>query len=377
MSEARIGYTNAMPEPVWFDPLGAAREKSFRGMLWGTAVGDAWGYPTEFLKRDKIVRWYGADGPELPVSPRISDDTQMTLALAQALSEADDAEQAEDLIIRHFLDWLHDPDNDRAPGRACTSSLRRLEKDPRCRWPEATSQDSKGAGANMRVGPAAFIKDDRQRFTVARTQAAITHGHPTAVIASEMTAATIWLIAHGDHRLDGLLDSATRAAQFEYRTHGYPDIYKHDGIRQIAERRDQQFGYDRVEDGMIVYDNWAGEYQGQGRREIADALTRAAEGLEGYSDGDDPCKHVGQGWTAEEALAVALFCIEVSERDHPGDPYAALRLAASTNGDSDTIGAIAGAVLGAAYGPDPYRQIGTNIEPRYREWLESVAMPGF
>lgn len=350
-------------------------EQSFRGMLWGTAVGDAWGYPTEFLKRAKILRWYGAGGPQFPAKPRISDDTQMTLALASGLAEASGEGLIEIHAIDHFLKWLDDFDNNRAPGGTCMSSLRRLKESPAYRWWEHTSIDSKGNGANMRVGPAAFMPNTDIMRRTAWTQAAITHGHPTALIASEYTTAAVWLLAHGHQRPAGLLDYMAVLARGEYATKGDPFIYEIAGIGHIAQRRGQQFGWDLVEDGVIVYDDWYGEYQGQGRWEVAEALTRAAEAVDSYAPGDDPCDYAGQGWSAEEALAVALLCIEVSERHHPGDPYAALRLAASTNGDSDTIGAIAGAILGAHHGPEPYREIGKDIEPRYREWMDTVPMP--
>jgi ADP-ribosylglycohydrolase len=49
---------------------------------------------------------------------------------------------------------------------------------------------------------------------------------------------------------------------------------------------------------------------------------------------------------AEEALATALLCVLL----HPNDPVRALRQAATTSGDSDSIAAIAGALAGAHHG---------------------------
>ncbi len=54
---------------------------------------------------------------------------------------------------------------------------------------------------------------------------------------------------------------------------------------------------------------------------------------------------LGEGWVAEEALAIAVFCALVAP-----DFESALRLAVNHGGDSDSTGAIAGNLLGAALG---------------------------
>lgn len=79
--------------------------------LTGLAAGDAWGYQVEFRK-------YAAM-PAYPVpAPAgewiISDDTQMTLALHDALVDVEDfadIEAVTDAIVRHFVLWQVDPDN--------------------------------------------------------------------------------------------------------------------------------------------------------------------------------------------------------------------------------------------------------------------------
>ena len=58
------------------------------GCLLGGAVGDALGYPVEFLSEPEILRQYGPAGIQTLAqagSPaRVSDDTQMTLFAANA-----------------------------------------------------------------------------------------------------------------------------------------------------------------------------------------------------------------------------------------------------------------------------------------------------
>lgn len=60
--------------------------KSATGAMLGLAIGDALGYPTEFDEIEHIAAWC-PDWRELPLpSPAlVTDDTQMTLALARAL----------------------------------------------------------------------------------------------------------------------------------------------------------------------------------------------------------------------------------------------------------------------------------------------------
>ena len=55
---------------------------------------------------------------------------------------------------------------------------------------------------------------------------------------------------------------------------------------------------------------------------------------------------LGEGWVAEEALANALYCVMRSP-----DNFSEVVLAAANNsGDSDSVGAIAGAIIGARLG---------------------------
>ena len=62
-----------------------------RGCIFGGAVGDALGYPVEFLTEEAIFRRYGAKGitayEKDPASGKalISDDTQMSLFTANGL----------------------------------------------------------------------------------------------------------------------------------------------------------------------------------------------------------------------------------------------------------------------------------------------------
>ncbi len=69
-------------------------QKHFQGCLIGGAIGDALGWPVEFLKVDEIIRRCGAGViQDLPLSAsgaaEITDDTQMTLFTAEGILRAE------------------------------------------------------------------------------------------------------------------------------------------------------------------------------------------------------------------------------------------------------------------------------------------------
>ena len=66
-------------------------QDEFRGCLIGGAIGDALGYPVEFLRAKDIFSRYGSDGVSNYIlssngKALISDDTQMTLFTATGLA---------------------------------------------------------------------------------------------------------------------------------------------------------------------------------------------------------------------------------------------------------------------------------------------------
>jgi ADP-ribosylglycohydrolase len=77
---------------------------------------------------------------------------------------------------------------------------------------------------------------------------------------------------------------------------------------------------------------------------------------------------LGEGWTGDEALAIALY----AAMRHASDFFAALVLAVNHSGDSDSTGSICGAILGVACGAQaiPERLL-INLERR--DDLEQLA----
>ncbi|WP_435284833.1 ADP-ribosylglycohydrolase family protein [Streptomyces koelreuteriae] len=303
------------------------------GTLTGLALGDALGYPTEFSPVDRIVARFGPWRQlELPTPALVTDDTQMTLALGRGVRTAMDRgvlepEGMAEAVRQEFIAWNRSPENNRAPGNTCLRACRLLELTDRP-WQEASQIQSKGCGANMRVAPLGVIQglSDEQRAGAAQLQSALTHGHPTALAASDLTAHAVRLLAQGAEpsELIGLLRSYALENRSHYHERWLGDLWS----RAKAPTPEQ--------------------YIALGWDECLAILDRLRDAVGTVSPEDDPCLATGDGWIAEEALATGLLCFLL----FPGEPVTALRRAACTAGDSDSIACLAGAFAGAHLGAE-------------------------
>lgn len=309
------------------------------GSLFGLAYGDALGAPTEFLAFDEIVRRYGVGGPrDLGDGPsldpaRVTDDTQMAIAVGRALLDTlDDTSPAGGLtpaafaaaLRTRFVAWLVSPDNTRAPGNTCLTACRALlDGAP---WGDASIIDSKGCGANMRVTPVGLVPslDLEVLAGAAQLQSAMTHGHPTALAASELTAYATRLAR------DGAPLAAIPAALRE-RCADERSRYRGEWLGELWRRSHAP------DERTFIARGWD---------ECAAALDRLIGALRAPDRDADPCLATGAGWIAEEALATGMYCALL----FPDEPVAALGRAAASSGDSDSIACLTGAFLGAALG---------------------------
>lgn len=93
--------------------------------------------------------------------------------------------------------------------------------------------------------------------------------------------------------------------------------------------------------------------------ELVDIIDLAMMLSENNETDLDNIHKLGEGWVAEEALAIALYCALRYQDDFSAGVIAAV----NHNGDSDSTGAIAGNILGALLGFDA-------IENKWKENLE-------
>lgn len=325
----------------------------YRGCLIGGAVGDALGYPVEFMSAASI-RWkYGKSGITgydlYDGCARISDDTQMTLFTATGillgetrgcvrgiagppwsyvwLSYKDwyrTQTEAYPLNGYHFS-WLDDiPEffSRRAPGNTCMSVLAAGKEGS----VENPINSSKGCGGVMRVAPIGlhFGRKNMYRpvapheiMEIGAEVAALTHGHPLGYIPAAALSYLIALLANDDMGLEDAVDEMCYQTSCEYDSDD--------------------------EDGFY------GDF-----RELIDKARYLAED-DNISD-LNAIRELGEGWVAEEALAIAVFCA----LRYSDDFEKAIIAAVNHDGDSDSTGAITGNILGAYLGlssiPDHFLQ---------------------
>ncbi|WP_306337498.1 ADP-ribosylglycohydrolase family protein [Streptomyces sp. KL118A] len=309
-------------------------KRAATGSLIGLALGDALGFPTEFNDVPSILAKCGPwREMALPAPAYITDDTQMTLALSRGLRTAMDRgplgpKRLERPLREEFVAWYQSPENNRAPGNTCLKACYLLKTGKP--WEEASQVHSKGCGANMRVAPIGLAPGlgDEQRAGAAQLQAALTHGHPTALAAADLTAHAVRLLAQGAEPtgLVGLL----RSYAYENR-----ETYHERWLGELWRR-----GGDATPQAFIA----------RGWDECLGALERLRDALRTPSPETDPCLATGEGWIAEEAFATGLLCFLM----FVDEPVTALRRAACTSGDSDSIACLTGAFVGAHLGADAW-----------------------
>ncbi len=320
------------------------------GCLFGLAFGDALAAPTEFLSVPEIIARFPPNGPNnLIGNPAlVTDDTQMTLGVGDALGEIEienlSPANLEKALTQTFTQWLRSPDNNRAPGMTCLRACEGLEMG--LPWWEATCKDSKGCGANMRVAPLGLLPshvDINTRAAAAQFQAAFTHGHPTALAASELTALVIFWLRNGEkpQNLSQLIRDRILTQKYIYHGDWLGSLWERPGIQTPA------------------------EFISRGWDECLQVLEHLDAALANPDRDTDPCQATGEGWIAEEALMTGLLCFLL----YPEEPEKALQRAAVTSGDSDSIACLTGAFAGAYLGMGTWS--GDWIERiEYRDRLE-------
>ena len=313
-----------------------------RGSLIGGSIGDALGYPVEFIYSfEEIQKQYGERGitrldtkqhwledTEQSGKAVVSDDTQMTLFTANGLLNA--KKQGISLkygICRAYIEWyltqigkkspkyrdcwlsdVPELNHRRAPGNTCMSSLDDIYrgKDP--------MNNSKGCGGVMRIAPIPLYAAVQDRMSIeeadllAGEAAEITHQHPLGYISAALMSHVIYRLARDIE--------PTQESMKRYIVEGVDMIRKH----YKAYHNDVVRMAELAERAIFLLDNGKTDLENIG--------------------------HLGEGWTGEEALAIALYCA-LKHFDSFED---AMIAAVNHGGDSDSTGAVTGNILGAAIG---------------------------
>lgn len=315
-------------------------QDKIRGSLVGGAVGDALGYPVEFVNSFEEIRTrYGENGIEeydlsYPwlegkyVKALISDDTQMTLYTAEGLFEAkQNGKPLIPTICNAYLAWcghqvgknfqisynsqlaqIEELNQRRAAGRTCLSALVSIYngKEP--------INASKGCGGVMRIAPIGIYgacNDWSLEMTaeIAGKIAELTHFHPLSTYASAVQAVIVQLCLTTDNiNVDIFKSIVNKSLEVLTKVYGEPAPAMDDIKRIIAKAI-------RLENNLLQ--DW----------EIIE------NGL-------------GGGWVAEETLAIAIFSVI----RHINDFNTCMICAVNHGGDSDSTGAVTGNIIGAILG---------------------------
>ena len=321
-----------------------------RGCLMAGAAGDALGYTVEFMSRKSILARYGDKGiTKFDLTPEgkalVSDDTQMTLFTANGMlmgitrgymrgiggapeNYVDGAyldwyytqtgKKRKILIDDWHCTWLRDlPElaHRRAPGNTCLNACEAIYRGME------VENNSKGCGGIMRVAPMAllsagylargerFYSIDEMDKAGAET-ARVTHKHPLGFLPAAMLT----------HLLYKLIPMPVEAVNEEFRQLALETIEALDNIYKNEFEEDKHYLADLTRKAVALVDN-------------------------GRSDAEN-IRQLGEGWTAEEAWAIALYCAI----RHADSAENAIIAAVNHDGDSDSTGSICGNIMGAIHG---------------------------
>lgn len=321
-----------------------------RGSLIGGAIGDALGYPVEFIDSyTGIQRRYGDAGiTRLDVrqwwknednstgKAWISDDTQMTLFTACGILNAKEKGSAPiPSICEAYIEWYYtqlgrrskrfnecwigdipELNQRRAPGNTCLTALSDIIAG------KSPHNNSKGCGGVMRIAPIPLYGLAKGRISnidaldrLAADTAELTHQHPLGFIPAALISHLIYRLATDEH--------PEKETFKEY-------------IREGLESTQRMFSNHAEEVEKFV------------------SLVKKAILLSDISTDDVRTieDELGGGWVAEETVAIAIYCALTHFENFERAMIAAVNHA----GDSDSTGAVAGNLLGATIGYDAIPQ---------------------
>jgi ADP-ribosyl-[dinitrogen reductase] hydrolase len=283
-----------------------------RGVLLGLACGDALGRPVEFATASEITTEYGrlnemvGHGTWNQPAGTITDDTEQALCIARSLVEHQTFDPAD--VADRFVEWY-----DSGPfdiGRMTMKSLSRLkhgdtwDEAGQHVWEQSREGQNAGNGSVMRCPPLAipYAADWDQLVKISRKSSQITHADPRCTEGCTILNLTV----------AGLLEDADTPLQ--------------DALDYVG----------------------------------ADAPDELVTALQPVARGDTPNTLDTSGYVVH-SLQTALHdgLIADSAED-------AIVTAVNRGGDTDTIGAIAGAVAGARFGSSALPE----------QWLDAINEAG-
>ncbi len=304
-----------------------------RGAMIGCAAGDALGYPVEALSEAAIVERYSLRGItdydlDENGTARITADTQLMLLSANGILFAHTRGALRGIMApvyqyfdAFYMDWYRLQTTERASRsrvgwisaypslsaqRAPSPTSTRVFSSKKFGSMDEPVNDSKGSGCLLRTFPIglSYFRDPAHVLDLAANTAALTHGHELAWMSS---AALALIVSHIIHTELPITEAVNKTLPVLHET--FPDSRK--TVNALS-------------------------------RTIRSAVSLASSA----SSDLDAIHALGQGWVADEALAIGILCALRHENDIAG----AMTFAANHGGNSNTTAAIAGMLVGARIG---------------------------
>ena len=208
-------------------------------------------------------------------------------------------------VNHHSISWIKDLKElnaIRAPGNTCinalSSGIKGTIKTP--------INNSKGCGGIMRIAPIGlYMIDSKIAGQFGAEASAITHGHPLGIIPAYVFATLIWYLSNTNLTVKEALDKS---------------------MKQYEEKFD-------------IFDK-------ENKYYFINLINKSIKLSEENKNDTEAIKELGEGFVAEEALAIAIYsCLK-----YPNNFKEAIVCSINHDGDSDSTGAIAGNIMGAYLG---------------------------
>ena len=289
-------------------------------LIYGVAVGDAMGFPVQFYKREQakklnITKMAAHSFGEIPAGTW-SDDTSLTIALADAFTcnEAIDYQK----IMQNFYLWI--TEGKYTPykkafdiGRTCFKALLCYKGGDDPLLCGGDSELDNGNGSIMRISPLVFYLqkhfgsnafENNKAFEIVHNVSRLTHAHPIALIGCDIYVAVLLKLLNGSEKDVAL-------------TEAFEQIRKY-----VSKNKDFEYAF--------------AQYQRLGDSDFS-SLPESKISSKGY---------------VVDTLEATLWCFLTT------DSYRDCILKILNLGnDTDTVGAVAGAMAGIYYADQKKKDI--------------------
>ena len=293
------------------------------GAFYGLALGDALGMPTQSLSRAQIHARFGAvttlndAPPDQPIAPglpkgSITDDTEQAILVAQLLVEGQGQIDPHQLAQR-LITWEASMQAKGSQDLLGPSTKRAIEMILAGHGPEESGRYGTTNGAAMRIAPVGIAADINhpEHFINSVVQACqVTHNTSLGIASAAAVAAVVSSGINGK-KIEHALNAGTEMAY----------IAEHHGHWVAGGRIGPRIRWAREASTLCNPDN------------LGDLLYDV----------------IGTSVASQESVVVA-FALAQRVANGCMSSFDALCMAASIGGDTDTIAAILGAMLGACEG---------------------------